>query len=117
MGMSQSEWIVAALVAGFLVFLAMKGKLARYWSLLIGGGTGASSPSSSSGTSPLAIGGGLVGSIAGGLSGPAAAVPSGSVSTGTAVTGTTTSGGQTTQQGYSYLPGININDPLSMVTF
>ena len=39
--MSQSEWIAAALIAGFILYLAVKGKLNAYWWLLAGGGTGA----------------------------------------------------------------------------
>jgi hypothetical protein len=35
---SQSEVIVGALIVGFIVFLAVKGRLGAYWSLLVGGG-------------------------------------------------------------------------------
>jgi hypothetical protein len=38
-GMSQSSLMVGALIAGFVVYLAMNGKLATYWSILIGGGS------------------------------------------------------------------------------
>ena len=41
MAISQAEWIVAAIVAGFLLFLAIKGKLGNYWRLLTGGGKAA----------------------------------------------------------------------------
>ena len=37
--MSQSTLMVGALFAGFLVWLAMNGKLQAYWSLLLGGGS------------------------------------------------------------------------------
>jgi hypothetical protein len=36
--MSQSGLMVAALLGGFVVFLAMQGKLQNYWSILLGGG-------------------------------------------------------------------------------
>jgi hypothetical protein len=36
--MSQSEWLAAVLIAGFLVWLAMSKRLAVYWSILTGGG-------------------------------------------------------------------------------
>jgi hypothetical protein len=39
--MSQSGIMVAALLGGFVVFLAMQGKLANYWSILLGGGASA----------------------------------------------------------------------------
>jgi hypothetical protein len=39
-GMSQSQVMIGALLAGFFVYLAMAGKLAAYWSILIGGGSG-----------------------------------------------------------------------------
>jgi hypothetical protein len=41
--MSQSSAMGAALIAGFVVFLMMKGKLGAYWSILIGGGAKAAS--------------------------------------------------------------------------
>ena len=41
-GMSQSALMVAALIGGFVVFVAMQGKLGNYWSILLGGGAGAS---------------------------------------------------------------------------
>jgi hypothetical protein len=46
--MSQSGLMVAALLGGFVVFLAMQGKLQNYWSILLGGG----STSTSSAASP-----------------------------------------------------------------
>jgi hypothetical protein len=35
---SQSSVIAAALIGGFLLWLALNGKLAAYWSILTGGG-------------------------------------------------------------------------------
>lgn len=40
-GMSQSSLMIATLIAGFVVYLAMNGKLAAYWSILMGGGASA----------------------------------------------------------------------------
>jgi hypothetical protein len=42
-GMSQSTVMLGALLAGFVVWLAMNGKLQAYWSLLLGGGATSSS--------------------------------------------------------------------------
>lgn len=50
--LSQSGLMVAALLGGFVVFLAMQGKLATYWSILLGGGGG--STSTTTGSSPVA---------------------------------------------------------------
>jgi hypothetical protein len=36
--MSQSEWLGAVLIAGFIVWLAMNQRLSVYWSILLGGG-------------------------------------------------------------------------------
>ena len=36
--MSQSGLMVAALIGGFIVYLAMQGKLGTYWTLMTGGG-------------------------------------------------------------------------------
>lgn len=58
--MSQSEWIVVAIVAGFLVYLASKQRLGAYWSLLVGGGTPAAAkaaPANAAG----AVAGGFLG--------------------------------------------------------
>jgi hypothetical protein len=49
--MSQSGIMVAALLGGFVVFLAMQGKLGNYWSILLGGGSTAAAPAS---TNPAA---------------------------------------------------------------
>lgn len=38
--MNQSGLLAGALIAGFLLWLAMQGRLQAYYSLLIGGGTG-----------------------------------------------------------------------------
>ena len=46
--MSQSGLMVAALIGGFVVYLAMQGKLGAYWTLMTGGG------GSSSTTAPAA---------------------------------------------------------------
>ena len=52
-GMSQSGLMVAALVGGFIVFVAMQGKLANYWSILLGGGaSSAGSATTPSTTTP-----------------------------------------------------------------
>lgn len=48
-GMSQSGLMIASLLAGFVVYLAIKQRLGVYWSILIGGGAAASS------TTPTAI--------------------------------------------------------------
>jgi hypothetical protein len=98
MGLSQSEWIAVAILAGFLIFLAIKGKLANYWSLLTGGaaaGTASSSTASTTGT------------IAGAAAG--AAIPSGTVA------GTITSNGQTVATTFPTIPGTNVLMP--QVTF
>jgi hypothetical protein len=46
--------MVAALLGGFIVFLAMQGKLGAYWSILIGGGSKAAS--SGTATAPATTG-------------------------------------------------------------
>jgi hypothetical protein len=40
-GMSQSTVLVGALIGGFAVWLALNQKLGAYWSILIGGGSSA----------------------------------------------------------------------------
>jgi hypothetical protein len=35
---TQSGWIAAALIAGFLLWLALQNRLGAYWSILSGGG-------------------------------------------------------------------------------
>jgi hypothetical protein len=57
--MSQSQVLVGALLAGFVVYLAMNGKLAAYWKLLTGGGTAAPS-TPTAGTTTTGEGGQLV---------------------------------------------------------
>lgn len=42
--MSQSEWLGAILIAGFIVYLAMSQRLAVYWSILTGGAAQAPTP-------------------------------------------------------------------------
>jgi hypothetical protein len=48
--MSQSTVMVGALFAGFLVWLAMNGKLQAYWALLLGGGSSTASTASTPAT-------------------------------------------------------------------
>ena len=51
-GMSQSGLMIASLLAGFVVYLAIKQRLGVYWSILIGGGAAASpQPLASAGSS------------------------------------------------------------------
>lgn len=112
MGLSQSEWIAVAILAGFLIFLAIKGKLANYWSLLTGGAaTGAASSAASSSAASSA--GGAAGSILGGLASSAAsgnpAAAAGSVA------GTITGNGQTAATTFPTIPGTNF--PMPQVTF
>jgi hypothetical protein len=111
--LSQSEWIAVAILAGFLIFLAIKGKLANYWSLLTGGaaaGTSGTTAASSTATS-------AVGSVAGAAAGAATgALPSGGTSTNSAtVSGTITNNGQTATTTFPTIPGTNIAMP--QVTF
>ena len=70
MNLSQSEWIAVAVVAGFLVFLAIKGKLGNYWTLLSGGGTPAKA-AAPPGTLGAAAGGAAAGAAATGPVGQA----------------------------------------------
>ena len=51
-GMSQSGLMVAALVGGFVIWLMMKGKLAAYWSILLGGNSGAATAAPAATTAP-----------------------------------------------------------------
>jgi hypothetical protein len=48
--MSQSGLMVAALVGGFVVFVAMQGKLANYWSIMLGGGASSATPAATTPT-------------------------------------------------------------------
>jgi hypothetical protein len=52
-GMSQSSLMLGALLAGFVVWLGMQGKLAAYWSILIGGGSSTAAPAATT-TTPSA---------------------------------------------------------------
>jgi len=133
--MNQSAWIAAAIVAAFLMFLAIKGKLGAYWSLLVGGGAPKGSPgatpasgasgASTPGTSPLDIAGGLVGGIGGGGltlpgsgSSPTPTSPQPGSVTGQqpdTFSGTVTGSGQTSTQQWSLLPGVL--PPLPSVSF
>jgi hypothetical protein len=49
--MTQSGWIAAALIVGFVLWLAMNDRLQSYWSLLIGGGAAPAAGGTSSATS------------------------------------------------------------------
>jgi hypothetical protein len=51
-GMSQSGLMVAALIGGFVVFIAMQGKLASYWSILLGGSSSPTSPATTVAPAP-----------------------------------------------------------------
>lgn len=108
--LSQSEWIAVAILAGFLVFLAIKGKLANYWSLLTGGAASAASSSSSSSSAGSSVGG-LAGAVTGGLG---AIGGTSSPAPGT-VGGTITGNGQTTNTTFPTIPGTNF--PMPQVTF
>jgi hypothetical protein len=50
--MSQSGLMVAALLGGFVVYLAMAGKLAAYWSILMGGGATSTAAPAATTTTP-----------------------------------------------------------------
>ena len=114
MGMSQSEWIGGAIIAGFLIFLAMKGKLATYWRLLTGGGTGKAA-SSGAGASTGSTIGGIVGGLVGpGLGGVGAAIGGGGDvggAIGGAVQGTITGDGQTSSTTFPMIPGGMLSLP------
>jgi hypothetical protein len=116
MGLSQSEWIAVAILAGFLIFLAIKGKLANYWSLLTGGAAAGTSASSTSSTATSAVGsvaGAAAGAATGNVTG--GALPSGGTSTNSAtVSGTITNNGQTATTTFPTIPGTNV--PMPQVT-
>jgi hypothetical protein len=61
-GISQSSLMAAALLAGFVVWLAMNGKLATYWSLLTGGSGATANATSSTTTGSTATGSTATGS-------------------------------------------------------
>jgi hypothetical protein len=107
--LSQSEWIAVAILAGFLIFLAIKGKLANYWSLLTGGAAaGTSASSTSTATTASTIAGAAAGAATG-------ALPSGGTSTNSAtVSGTITNNGQTATTTFPTIPGTNV--PMPQVT-
>ena len=100
--LSQSSLMGAALIAGFILYLGMSGKLGAYWSILTGGtakgGTAASATAPSgttttppaSATNPPAVTPSTPGSIVGGILGGIVNSP---------VPGTTTPG----------TPGITLN--------
>jgi hypothetical protein len=50
---NQSGYIVAALLGGFVLWLAVQGKLQAYWSLLVGGSGG--TPTTPTPTAPSAL--------------------------------------------------------------
>ena len=59
--MSQSGLMVAALLGGFVVFLALQNKLGVYWSILLGGGASAAPPTTGTGNVASGIlGGGVI---------------------------------------------------------
>jgi len=60
--MTQSGWLAAALLAGFLLWLAMQGKLQAYWSILAGGAPAApaTTPAAATAALPAASGGPLI---------------------------------------------------------
>ena len=119
MGMSQSEWIGAAIIAGFLIFLAMKGKLATYWRMLTGG---AIATKGGAGGTAGGGAGSTIGGILGGLAGPglgnlgsvlggavsgeadASAIPG-------AIGGTITQGGVTSPTSFPAIPGGMLSLP------
>jgi hypothetical protein len=51
-GMSQSGLMISALLAGFVVYLAVKQRLGVYWSILIGGGGSSTTTPASTTTAP-----------------------------------------------------------------
>jgi hypothetical protein len=114
MQLSQSEWIAVAILAGFLIFLAIKGKLANYWSLLTGGAAAGSSSTASTTASTAASG--VAGAVAGAI---VPAIPPGASSSNSTasntVTGTITNNGQTATTTFPTLPGTSIAMP--QVTF
>jgi hypothetical protein len=113
MQLSQSEWIAVAILAGFLIYLSIKGKLAAYWTLLTGGAAASSSTAAASSTAS-----GAVNSAASAVAGVAGAAAGAAVPALPGVTsGTVTQGGQTTQQYFPNIPGVNLSNPMSMVTF
>jgi hypothetical protein len=109
MGLSQSEWIAVAILAGFLIFLAIKGKLANYWSLLTGGAAAGTASSSSTASTTGAIAGAAAGSAI-----PSGATATNSTASGT-VAGTITSNGQTVATTFPTIPGTSVLMP--QVTF
>jgi hypothetical protein len=78
--MSQSEWIGAILIAGFILWLAITQRLSAYWSILLGGGAAPPPPQASGGTSTA----------------PQIGTATGDVLTGPGLTGNSTSTGQNT---------------------
>lgn len=54
--MSQSTVLIGALLAAFIVYLAMNNRLVTYWQLLTGGGT----TTTTSATTPNATAGGIL---------------------------------------------------------
>jgi hypothetical protein len=87
---TQAEWIVGAIVAGFIAYLSIKGKLPRYWAFLTGGGGAAVAASGGTGGAPIpalsdvfqkAIGG-ATGASSSGSSGSSGSSSSGSSSSG-----------------------------------
>lgn len=110
--LSQSEWIAVAIVAAFLVFITIRGRLGYYWSLLIGGGA-KSTPAE--GAQAGALGGGILGAIPKALGigapSPSTTSPTSSPSSpSNTVAGTVTSAGQTTVFQWPTIPGVALPD-------
>lgn len=55
--MSQSSWLAAALIGGFVLWLALNGKLPTYWDFLKGGGQKAATPAPAAASSSSSGGG------------------------------------------------------------
>lgn len=64
--MSQSSWLAAALIGGFVLWLALNGKLPTYWDFLKGGGAKAATPAPAASSSDSSSGGGF-GSVISGI--------------------------------------------------
>lgn len=127
--LSQSEWIVAAILGGFFVYLAIRGKLGNYWSLMVGGGSGAAAKGAAAQAGSAQGGGGLLGQGLGSLldiwgGGPTSSSSSspgdtptvGDVLAGNATTGTVTQGGDARGAIFRNIPGAS-SVPIPQVFF
>jgi hypothetical protein len=64
--MSQSGLMAAALIGGFFIWLMMQGKLATYWSILMGGASAApAAPATTTGTGGVIAPSGIANQAAG----------------------------------------------------